>query len=93
MSQKTEYVPFRCSPRLRAKLEVVAQAQEITISEVIRLACEYYASDLCLPAVPVIGELRAKGTDWNSIHSRLITPQANPPATKAPAEQLSEVAR
>jgi hypothetical protein len=92
MSQKTEYIPFRCSPRLRARLEVVAQTQEITVSEVIRLACEHYASDVCLPAVPVIGELSAKGTDWNSIHSKLAASQANPPATKAPAEQPSEVA-
>lgn len=73
MSQKTEYIPFRCSPRLRAKLEVIAQAQEITVSEVIRLACEHYAANVNLPAVNVIGELSAKGTDWNSIHAKLAT--------------------
>lgn len=76
MSQKTEYIPFRCSPRLRAKLEIVAQTQEMKLSEVIRLACEHYASDVCLPAVPVIGELSAKGTDWNSIHSKMAASQA-----------------
>jgi len=71
MSQKTQYIPFRCSPRLGAKLQAVAQAQEITVSEVIRLACEHYCSDIFLPVVPVIGELSAKDTDWNSIHAKL----------------------
>lgn len=71
MSQKTEYIPFRCSPRLRAKLELVAREQEISISEVIRLACEHYCSPILLPALPIIGELSAKSTDWNSIHAKL----------------------
>ena len=75
MSQKTEYIPFRCSPKLRGKLEMVALAQEMKVSEVIRLACEHYTSDVCLPAVPVIGELSAKGTDWNSIHSKMAASQ------------------
>lgn len=73
MSQKTETILFRCSPRLRAKLEIVAQTQEMKVSEVIRLACEHYVSGVCLPAAPVIGELSAKGTDWNSIHAKLAT--------------------
>ena len=73
MSQKTEYIPFRCSKRLRAKMEVVAQEQEISLSEVIRLACENYCSPVLLPAVSVVGELSAKGTDWNSIHAKLAT--------------------
>ena len=73
MSQKTEYIPFRSSPKLRAKLEIVAQAQEISVSEVIRLACEHYVSGVELPVAPVLGELSAKGTDWNSIHAKLAT--------------------
>lgn len=92
MSQKTEYIPFRCSPRLRAKLEMVALTQEVTLSEVIRLACEHYSSDVCLPAVPVIGELSAKGTDWNSIHSRLTTPQNGKVEIEHIANSQGEVA-
>lgn len=71
MSQKTKYIPFRCSPRLHAKLEIVAQAQEISVSEVIRLACEHYCSNVTLPAMPIMGELSGKGTDWSSIHAKL----------------------
>lgn len=70
MSNKTEYIPFRCSPRLKARLEQVAKSQEITLSEVIRLACEDYTSPKVGITVPIVGTISDKGIEWKSSEVR-----------------------
>lgn len=66
MGSKTEFMQFRCSPKLRAFLERVATAQEMTVSEVIRAACEDYTGYRQSFTVPVLGTIEDGKIIWNS---------------------------
>lgn len=66
MSAKTEKMEFRCLPKLRAALERVAEAQEMTLSEVIRAACEEYVAPHQAFKVPIVGTISEKGIEWKS---------------------------
>lgn len=65
MAAKTEKMEFRCSPKLRAALEQVAEAQEMTLSEVIRAACEDYTFPYRSIRVPLIGTISGQGIELN----------------------------
>lgn len=65
MPAKTEKLEFRCSPKLRDALERVAEAQEITLSDVIRAACEEYVLPHKLFRVPLIGTIGEKRIQLN----------------------------
>lgn len=66
MSTKTKSISFRCSEKLRERLQRVAQEQEMTISEVITAACEDYTTPHPLVSIPVLGVISQKGIEWNS---------------------------
>ena len=64
---KTEAIVVRVVPSLKRRLEQVAQCQEITLSEVIRAACEHYtAPDPQAVVLPVLGQISDKGIVWKS---------------------------
>lgn len=73
MSAKNSILRFRCSLKLKALLEQVATEQELTISEVIRAACEDYCSPPTLSpfVLPVVGEISEKGIAWKSSEVKL----------------------
>lgn len=65
-------IPFRCSDRLKSQLTQVAQTQEVTLSEVIRLACEHYVSQTPLESnvIPFVGTITGGKDDqtiWEAI--------------------------
>lgn len=66
MANKTEKLEVRCSPKLKAKLERVAEAQEMTLSEVIRAALEEYVLPHQLFTVPIVGTLEGEKIRWSS---------------------------
>lgn len=66
MSNKTELLQFRCSPKLKTLLERVAASQEMSLSEVCRAACEDYVYPHKSFEVPVLGTIGEKEIRWNS---------------------------
>jgi len=64
---KTEAIVVRVVPSLKRRLEQVAQCQEITLSEVIRAACEdYTAPNPKAVVLPIMGQISDKGIVWKS---------------------------
>lgn len=69
---QTERIEVRVKPSLKSKLEQVAKEQELTLSEVIRLACEDYVCPHPLAVtLPIVGEISDKGIEWNSSEVKL----------------------
>lgn len=68
MNNKTETIVVRLAPRLKQRLETVAAAQEMTLSEVIRAALEDYCAPMPQRSVlvPVVGEINGQGIEWKS---------------------------
>jgi antitoxin component of RelBE/YafQ-DinJ toxin-antitoxin module len=66
MSTKKERLEIRCSARLKAALERVAEAQDMTLSEVIRAALEDYVAPHQAFRVPLVGTISREGIEWNS---------------------------
>lgn len=66
MSNKTEKLEVRCSPKLRQALERVAEAQEMKLSEVVRAALEHYVAPSQAFTVPVLGTIQGGVVIWNS---------------------------
>jgi hypothetical protein len=66
MSAKTKMLQFRCSTKLKTMLDIVAAAQDMTLSEVIRAACEDYTQPHKSFTVPVLGTIGEKEVSWNS---------------------------
>lgn len=64
MSAKTEKLEFRCSQKLRDALIRVAEAQEMTLSDVIRAACEDYTAPYAAVRVPIVGIISQKGIEF-----------------------------
>lgn len=66
MNKTAKLPPVRVNPDLRQKLEMVAEASEMTLAEVIRAACEHYVAieetvNQKLVRVSVIGILTRNG--------------------------------
>lgn len=69
---QTERIEVRVKPRLKRRLEQVAEHQELTLSEVIRAALEDYTAPNPSPVVlPVMGEISGKGIVWKSSEVKL----------------------
>lgn len=66
MSAKTKLLQFRSSPKLKEALERVAEAQDMTLSEVCRAACEDYVYPHKVFTVPVLGTIGDEKISWNS---------------------------
>ena len=66
MNKTAKLPPVRVETELRQKLEMVAEASEMSLAEVIRAACEHYCAveqtvNQKLVKVPVIGILTRDG--------------------------------
>lgn len=64
---QTERIEVRVKPSLKRRLEQVAEAQGLKLSEVIRAACEdYTAPNPSAVVLPVLGQISDKGIEWKS---------------------------
>lgn len=64
---QTERIEVRVKPSLKRRLEQVAECQEMTLSEVIRAACEdYTAPNPQAVVLPVLGHISDQGIVWKS---------------------------
>lgn len=68
--KKNNPIIFRPGPGLRDRLMVIADAQGMTISQVVRAACENYVANEPSPRVPVVGTITGGPEDaalWDAI--------------------------
>lgn len=63
---KTETIVVRLAPSLKKHLELIAECQEMTLSHVIRAACEDYVMPNTKNYIPIVGTISEKGIEWNS---------------------------
>lgn len=72
-----KYIPFRCSGKLYDRLAQVAEVQDLTISEVVRLACEDYVSQSPQKhnLIPFVGTITGGSEDaaiWEAIKAEFV---------------------
>lgn len=70
MQKQNNPIVFRPGPGLRDRLMAVAEAQGLTISQVIRAACENYVAGSPTPAIPIVGTITGGADDaalWEAI--------------------------
>jgi hypothetical protein len=69
-TQQNNAIVFRPGPGLRQRLEAVANAQGLSLSQVIRAACENYVANEPGPNIPVMGVVTGGAEDaqlWEAI--------------------------
>lgn len=68
MNNKTETIVVRLAPRLKERLEAVAAAQQMTLSQVIRAALEDYTAPMPQGSilVPIVGRISGQGIEFES---------------------------